>query len=79
MHIAVFKKLDRQTEQIINKAPNPWTLARQFVLCSNLQVVYFLVEGSMHLETDPLHIVEPERNKAGFTCMYSKYYKSEAD
>ena len=27
---------------------------------SNLQAFGFLVEGSMHWETDPLHIVEPE-------------------
>ena len=28
-------------------------------LCSNLQVFCFLVEGSTHWETDPLHIVAP--------------------
>ena len=31
---------------------------------SNLQAFGFLVEGSMHWETDPLHIVEPEKKKS---------------
>ena len=35
--------------------------------CTNLQVFCFLVEGSMHWETDPLHIVEPEKKNSGKT------------
>lgn len=54
--IVVFKN---STETTKMKVIKHWPSAS----CSNLQAFGFLVEGSMHWETDPLHIVEPEIKK----------------